>query len=148
MSRSDQLKSIKNLAQAKEEDAAKALAKLLQRKQQAENKLVELVGFRQEYENKLKLSYAAEGAYIHQLRENRAFVARLSEAIQYQQQQIKGISDELDNQITSWRNSHASHKALSKLLERYRREAVLVSDRRNQAESEDTVYGRMVRDQR
>lgn len=148
MAQKHQLNSIKNLAQAKEQDAAKILAQTLERKAIAETKLVELISFRQEYENKMKINYASEGAYIHQLRENRAFVAKLGEAIRQQQELIKSITQELDAQIASWRSSHASHKALSSLLERYRREKVLMSDRRSQAETEDNVYGRLARESR
>ena len=140
-----QLKSFKTIAQAKEQDEALALAKALQRKTEAENKLVELVGYRQQYDNQLKMNYAVEGAFIHQLRENRAFVERLDQAICRQQEQIKGIMQQLDTQIASWRSSHASHQALNSLLERYRQEAVLVADRHNQADTEDTVYGRLAR---
>ena len=150
MSQKHKLHAIKNIANAKEQDEAKAkaLAKIIERKTIAETKLVELVSFRQEYENKLKLNYAAEGAFINQLRGNRAFVEKLGNAIRQQQEQIKCITDELDTQIALWRSSHASHKALSSLLDKYRREKLLVTDRRNQAESEDTIYGRLARESR
>lgn len=142
MSRKSQLSSIKSIAKAREEDAARILAQTLDRKSQAEQRLVDLVGYREDYESRLKLSYSQNGAYIEQLREGRAFVEKLSEAIRLQQQQIHGIAQELDRQLNSWRSTHASHKALSSLLERYRKEAARVSERRMDAETEDAFNSR------
>ncbi len=142
MSRKSQLSSIKSIARAREEDDARVLAKTLDRKSSAEQKLVELIGYREDYETRLKLNYSQNGAFIEQLREGRAFVERLSDAIRQQQQQIGKITKELDSQLESWRSSHASHKALGSLLERYRREAVRIDDRRSDAEMEDAFNSR------
>ncbi len=148
MSRKLQLKSIKSVAKAREEDAARVLARSLDRKSQAEQRLVELIGYREDYESKLKLKCSQGGAYIEQIKEGRAFVEKLGDAIRQQQQQIFNLTKELDSQLASWRSSHANHKALGSLLERYRRESIRVSERRTDAETEDAVYSRYAARQR
>lgn len=145
MSRKRQLDSINTIAKAREDDAAREMASTLQRKSEAEQRLVELVSYRQEYENKLKVTYAQNGAYIDQIRECRAFVEKLGDAIRQQQSQILSISEQLDQQIALWRSSHANHQALSSLLQRYRKEAAANEERRTQAESEDTTLSRIPR---
>ncbi len=148
MSRKNQLGSIKSIARAKEEDAARILARSLDLKSQAEQRLIELIGYRQDYETKLKLQYSRGGTYIGEIKEGRAFVEKIGDAIRQQQQQICEITKELDSQLMSWRSSHANHKALGSLLERYRREAARVSERRTDAETEDAVYSRYTARQR
>ena len=141
-SRSNQLESIQQLASIKEEHAAKSLAVILERKLQAEQQLVDLINYRQDYESKMKLSHADGGVPIEQIRQGRLFNERLGEAIRQQQSLISSLVKEIERQVEHWRSSHASNKLIESLLQRYRLDDRRRRDRRMEAESQDNVYNR------
>ena len=140
-----QLRSIKNIAQFKAEDAAKILAEVMAKKAQAEQRLVELIAYRQEYEHKLKLNYSRQGAPVEQMRQGRLFINRLSDAIYQQQENIRRVVEDLEKKLEFWRKSHADHKALDTLLDKYALAERVKQERRTQAETEDVVYSRLPR---
>lgn len=142
MSRNNQLESIQQITSMKEEDAAKMLAAILDRKIQAEQQLVDLINYRQDYENKMKLSYAQEGVAIEKVRQSRHFSERLSVAIRQQQALVSALIKEIEKHVELWRSSHASNKMIETLLQRHQSNNYRKEDRRQQAESEDSVYSR------
>ncbi len=142
MPKDGQLQSVQNITQVLERDAEKAFIEILQKKSAAEKQLVELIGYREEYENRVKADTATHGVSIEAVKRDRVFIDRLNETIFQQQALIHNLTKDLEARLEHWRKSHASNKSLEVLLQRYKQQKWQQNDRRMQAESEDTFNSR------
>ncbi len=145
MSRGKQLHSMKAVSQLAEDNAAKLLAGVMERKTLAEQQLAELIGYRAECENQLKITYSRNDTAMSQVRARKAFIERLSDAIAQQQRLIGTLVEELESRVREWRKSHSSNKTLDKLVTQYHHNEQRLQDKRQQRDNDDLSCSRFLR---
>lgn len=126
MVRSKRIQPIVELAENREMDAARKLGqarKLLERHQQ---RLTELVTYRQEYSRHFDQSRGGRMG-VMKLNEYRMFLSRLDEAVRQQRELVEQAQRECDQSRQGWLQTRTRSQALDKVKDRYlgeeRREA-------------------------
>lgn len=136
MSRSDRLDLVQQVASRTERERAEQLAEAERKAIEAEQKLVALERYRNEYEQELAARGAA-GVDISGVREFHAFLARLGEALVAQRQVLAGARAARDELLNSWREAAQRAQVVQTLADRWQDEARRDEDRRAQRESDE-----------
>lgn len=140
MTRSKQMQPVLQLAESRKTEAATALGKQVQVLEQASQQLQDLLRYRQEYSQ--QLSQAQGRVDVFRLQEQRAFMAKLSAAIQQQQAVVERHKGQLKKLRAQWMEKHKETQALDHLLENYKQQERRQADVREQKTLEDIVTGR------
>ena len=136
MSRGEQLDLVQQVAARNERDLASRLAEAERDAIEAEQKLVALERYRNEYEEQLA-QRGAGGVDISGVREFQAFLARLGEALVAQRQVLAAAGAARDQQLNSWREAAQRAQVVQTLADRWQNEARREEDRRDQRESDE-----------
>ena len=136
MSRGEQLDLVQQVATRNERDLASRLAEAERDAIEAEQKLVALERYRNEYEEQLA-QRGAGGVDISGVREFQAFLARLGEALVAQRQVLAAARAARDQQLNSWREAAQRAQVVQTLADRWQNEARREEDRRDQRESDE-----------
>jgi flagellar FliJ protein len=119
MTRSKRLDSVLRMAEDRERDAAGALAQGRNRLAAQEQRLEMLLGYRAEYEERLKVR-GAGGMGIGQLQEYRAFLDHLTRAIEHQRKTLAEAQQQRDVDRQHWLDETRRAQSLGKVQERLR----------------------------
>ncbi|MET0065665.1 MAG: flagellar export protein FliJ [Candidatus Thiodiazotropha sp.] len=141
MSPSKRLKPVQRFAHNKEQTAARSMGVARRNLEQEEVKLQQLKAYHQEYLERFQ-TLAAEGISAAQLQEYRAFLAKLDQAIQQQEQIVAASAVNHNSHKDNWKQKHSRTQALNKVVDRYQREEQQNADRREQKESDDLNQSR------
>ena len=136
MSRGEQLDLVQQVATRNERDLASRLAEAERDAIEAEQKLVALERYRNEYEEQLA-QRGAGGVDISGVREFQAFLAKLGEALVAQRQVLAAARAARDQQLNSWREAAQRAQVVQTLADRWQNEARREEDRRDQRESDE-----------
>jgi len=136
VSRGEQLDLVQQVATRNERDLASRLAEAERDAIEAEQKLVALERYRNEYEEQLA-QRGAGGVDISGVREFQAFLARLGEALVAQRQVLAAARAARDQQLNSWREAAQRAQVVQTLADRWQNEARREEDRRDQRESDE-----------
>jgi len=136
VSRGEQLDLVQQVASRNERDLASRLAEAERDAIEAEQKLVALERYRNEYEEQLA-QRGAGGVDISGVREFQAFLARLGEALVAQRQVLAAARAARDQQLNSWREAAQRAQVVQTLADRWQTEARREEDRRDQRESDE-----------
>lgn len=136
MTRVDRLDIVQQVAARNERERAERLAEAERNAIDAEQKLVALERYRNEYEEQLA-SRGAAGVEISGVREFHAFLARLGEALVAQRQVLAQARATRDTMLSSWREAAQRAQVVQKLANRWLSEERRDSDRRDQRESDE-----------
>jgi flagellar FliJ protein len=136
VSREDQLDLVQQVATRNERDLASRLAEAERDAIEAEQKLVALERYRNEYEEQLA-QRGAGGVDISGVREFQAFLARLGEALVAQRQVLTTVRAARDQQLNAWREAAQRAQVVQTLADRWQNEARREEDRRDQRESDE-----------
>jgi flagellar FliJ protein len=136
VSRGEQLDLVQQVAARNERDLASRLAEAERDAIEAEQKLVALERYRNEYEEQLA-QRGAGGVDISGVREFQAFLARLGEALVAQRQVLAAARAARDQQLNSWREAAQRAQVVQTLADRWQTEARREEDRRDQRESDE-----------
>ncbi|MEJ0087858.1 MAG: flagellar export protein FliJ [Pseudomonadota bacterium] len=136
MSRTDQLDLVQQVATRTERERAEKLAEAERGAIEAEQKLVALERYRNEYEEQLAMR-GAGGVDISGVREFQAFLARLGEALVAQRQVLGAARATRDQLLNSWREAAQRAQVVQTLADRWQTEARREEDRRDQRESDE-----------
>lgn len=136
MSRGEQLDLVQQVATRNERDLASRLAEAERDAVAAEQQLVALERYRNEYEDQLA-QRGAGGVDISGVREFQAFLARLGEALVAQRQVLAAARAARDQQLNSWREAAQRAQVVQTLADRWQNEARREEDRRDQRESDE-----------
>ncbi len=131
MTRSKRIEPVVKLAENRENDAARALGESMQQLERQEQRLLELTSYRDEYARRFE-SHAGGGMEPARLRDFRAFLAQLNQAIDQQRAVVEKARRDSEQQRRLWLGEHTRAKALDKVVERYRREEHHEAERREQ----------------
>lgn len=135
MKRADKLKPAAHVADSRERAAAREVGTSQRHLAELENKLGELIGYREEYARRLSESHQALDAA--QLADFRAFLTRLNEAIAYQERRIGDARRQHTRLISQWTRSRQKVDALGKVMTRFLTEERHHNERLEQKDQDD-----------
>lgn len=136
MTRGDRLDVVQQVTSRTERERAERLAQAERNAIEAEQKLVALERYRNEYEEQLATRGAA-GVDISGVREFQAFLARLGEALVAQRQVLTDARAAREEMLNSWREAAQRAQVVQTLQDRWQDEARRDEDRRDQRESDE-----------
>ena len=130
------LETLIELAQRDSDDAAKRLGAALKAVEEAEQKLKMLLGYRDDYANRLdqaQMNGITPFAYANFV----AFVGKLDNAINGQQEVLKHAKYKSELEKTSWQESERKRLSYRTLNERAAAEALRIENKRDQKMMDD-----------
>jgi flagellar FliJ protein len=130
------LETLIELAQRDSDDAAKRLGVALKAVEEAEQKLKMLLGYRDDYAQRLDQAQMAgitPFAYANFV----AFVGKLDNAINGQQEVLKHANYKSDLEKTAWQESERKRLSYRTLNERAAAEALKIENKRDQKMMDD-----------
>jgi flagellar protein FliJ len=136
VTRGDRLDVVQQVTSRTERERAERLAQAERNAIEAEQKLVALERYRNEYEEQLATRGAA-GVDISGVREFQAFLARLGEALVAQRQVLADARAAREEMLNSWREAAQRAQVVQTLQDRWQDEARRDEDRRDQRESDE-----------
>lgn len=136
MSRGDQLDLVQQVASRTERERAEHLAEAERNAIEAEQKLVALERYRNEYEEQLA-QRGAGGVDISGVREFQAFLARLGEALVAQREVLAAARANREKMLNSWREAAQRAQVVQTLADRWQNEVRREEDRRDQRENDE-----------
>ncbi len=145
--RSERFRPLQRLADRKEEAAAKQLGLARRRLAEAEQRLLELRRFREEYCRQLQAS-GEQGIDGRRLRAFQQFLTQLDTAIGQQQGVIARCRDECDQRSREWQGCHREQRIMAKTVERFRQTERHESRRREQKIEDEQITARHPRRKR
>lgn len=141
MKKSQRISPIKNLAENNESKAASQLGQSNQTLLQHQNRLTELLDYRQEYLQRFNDSGKA-GMSGSQLQQYQQFIAKLDVAIAQQKQHIAQLNQQCEQARQHWQQKHNRTQALDKTMQRYQHQEKHQQARKEQREIEDNLQSR------
>lgn len=141
MTKSQRLKPVTHLAEAREREAARLMGEQQQHLDQQYRKLDELREYRAEYAQRMH-DAGLNGIGAGQMVEYGNFIRRLDEAARFQQQKIEESKRFLEIRTREWRALHTKTEALNKVVSRFHAEEQKDRDRREQNESDERAQRR------
>ncbi len=145
--RSERLAPLQRLAERKEEAAARALGIARRKLAEAEQRLLELRRFRDEYCRQLQNS-GQQGLAGRQLQSFQQFLAQLDAAIGQQQTVIEQCRNDCDTQTRQWEGRHREQHILDKTVDRFRTREQRETRRREQKLEDEQTTNRHTRNKR
>jgi len=146
MAKTSALETLIELAQRDSDDAAKRLGAALKSVEEAEQKLQMLLGYRDDYANRLDQAQMA-GITPFAYQNFVAFVGKLDNAINGQREVLKHAQYKSDQEKKTWQESERKRLSYRTLNERAVAEALKIADKRDQKMMDDHA-ARTVRNQR
>jgi len=144
LKREKRLQPINELAGRNERSHATRLAEVERRLAEAERRHEELLRYRTEYERSFH-TRASAGAPMRGLREQQAFIARLTEALRVQQSTIEQLRADCATARHHWRVAATRKQMVGKVVDRARAETRSSEERRAQGESDERAQRARVR---
>ena len=136
MTRSKRMNPVVKVAESREQAAARILGEAQQQLTRQEQRLDELMAYRDQYSQQFQQS-SGMGMGVARLQDYRVFLARLNEAIEQQKQVIVRCRQDCERQRCHWLSSRTRTQALGKVVERYQREERRAVERREQHDSDE-----------
>ncbi len=118
MARRNRLDSVIEIAETRQQEAARQLAQLMQHQTMLQNQIAQMKGYREEYKNNQLMQQKLPPS---RLMDRRVFLDRLNRNIELIEQQLHAIEGNLAARMQYWQQMRARTQALEKVLERYRR---------------------------
>lgn len=136
MTRSKRITPVARIADNKERNAAKVFGKSQQNLKDHEDRLQELIRYRDEYNAKF-LETGSNGLEAQKVHAYRLFLSRLNEAIDHQRGIVQQVAEELLKDKEKWMHTRSRAKALEKVVERYQNQENKELQRQEQKESDE-----------
>ena len=137
--RSERLDPVRKVAGMDEQDASRELAHSQQVLAEQEGRLEQLRNYRDEYRRMLS-GGGGQAVDPRRLRDQRAFLARLDEVIDQQEQVVQKSLEQYEQQRSGWVEARSRVNALGQAADRYRRDEQRQADRREQREQDDLAH--------
>ena len=144
MTRSRRLYRIATHVAGDQEQAGRELARLRGQLQQQEEQLERLRDYCQGYHEQL-VEARKRGGTAARLANYSMFLARLTEAIGQQEQNVAAVQRAYEEQRQVWIRARARVQAVEKAAERCAADEERVEDRREQRENDDLSISRLLR---
>lgn len=144
MKRSERLTPVLELAETREQQAARVLGEYTRQLETTRGGLDNLKVFRDGYIAKFRQS--VEGLGMRQLLEYRAFIAKIDGAIEDQHRAVAKAEQELAKRQADWEAARQQTKGLRTVIDKARAEEAKAEDKRQQAEQDERASRRAGRD--
>lgn len=141
MNRLDKMQPILELAEHKEQDAAKNLGKGQQTLDEARGNLESLHGYRNSYAVRFATS-GQLGLSVQQLTEYRVFLQKINKAIADQERAVTLAEAALARLRQSWEDAHRHVLGMRKVVEKLVDAEVVKENKREQVEQDDRIGSR------
>ncbi|HVN42290.1 MAG TPA: flagellar export protein FliJ [Steroidobacteraceae bacterium] len=135
MTRSSRLLPVVDVASQRASDAAREVAEARARLTSQEERLVELINFRRQYD---LASPTAQAARSFSFTNRRLFGGQLDEAIRVASLEIERARAQLEAKIEHWSQRHREVRAIEQLVERYATEERRGAERAEQRQADET----------
>jgi flagellar FliJ protein len=130
------LDTLIDLAQRESDACARRLGAALKAVEEGEQKLSMLMGYREDYANKLDAAQMA-GITPFAYHNFTAFLAKLDNAIQGQREVLKHANHKADSERRAWQESERKRLSYRTLNERAAQEALQLENKRDQKMMDD-----------
>lgn len=144
MKRSERLTPVLELAETREQQAARVLGEFTRKLETTRSGLDNLKTFRDGYIAKFRESVESLG--MRQLLEYRAFIAKIDTAIDDQHKAVARAEQELTQRQADWEAARQQTKGLRTVIDKARAEEAKAEDKRQQAEQDERASRRAGRD--
>lgn len=140
--RSQRLLPVLQLAQRREETAARQLAQATQRQRDEEQKLQELMRYLDEY----AAGWPVGGRLLHvsELQNRSGFMQRLEQAVRQQQGALQQAVQQLEQARQAWRDQYLRRQNLARLIDQAKASEERFAENRQQRTFDDQA-GRRIR---
>ena len=136
MKKSNRLKPVQRLSEAREQDAAKALGDSNRHVSEQEQRLADLENYREEYARYYQ-QRGEQGVTAAKLMELQRFLHNLNKAIEQQQQVVAMAKQRSEQSKQQWNSARGKSQALDKVVERYRKEEDRSASRQEQKDNDE-----------
>ncbi|HLS82572.1 MAG TPA: flagellar export protein FliJ [Steroidobacter sp.] len=136
MTRTQRIAPVQSLFADAERRLAQSFAACERRLAESEAKLMELQRYLWDYEQQFARR-AVQGVGAVELRDYRAFLARLNEAIRQQQSVVSRAREERDLERQRWQGAARRRHALDHVVDNWRADERRAHERRDQRESDE-----------
>lgn len=136
MTKSKRMEPVARVADQRERQAAVEMAEFRRFLDAQQAKLDELNNYRNDYARHFETA-GRGGMDAARMADYRRILARLNDAIAYQEQRLVGLHNDYARVRQRWTDTHTRAAALEKVMERYRKEEQREGDRREQGESDE-----------
>ncbi len=134
MPRKHRLDTIVHHAGTQQDNAARALANILQQKKAAEEQLKQLRDYQQDYK---EVQLKARGHSVRELQNHQVFITKLGLAIEQQEATLNAIEGNITQYTTYWQQSKTRVDALSQLVNKQNIHQQIKENRREQQEMDE-----------
>lgn len=132
--RSQRLSLVQKLVLQEEQEEARKLGELRRQLQDEEQKCRELIDYQGEYQEALRQGQITDPSRIQVYH---AFIARLSQAVEQQQQQLERLNQAVLQQQIQWGSVHARRKNMDQFVTRCQEEEAQVAEKKLQSQLDD-----------
>ena len=136
MTKSKRMQPVAKVADQRERQAAVEMAEFRRFLDAQQARLDELNNYRNDYARHFEEA-GRGGMDAARMADYRRILARLNEAIVYQEQRLAGLHNDYERVRQRWTDTRTRAAALDKVMERYREEERREGDRREQGESDE-----------
>jgi flagellar FliJ protein len=136
MTKSKRMEPVARVAEQRERKAAVEMAEFRRFLDAQQTKLDELNNYRNDYARTFEQA-GRGGMDAARMADYRRILARLNDAIVYQEQRLASLHNEYEQVRQRWTDTRTRAAALDKVMERYREEEQREGDRREQGESDE-----------
>lgn len=136
MTRSKRIQSVARITDHRERQAAQAFGESRQQLDHQEQRLIELLGYRDEYNTQFQTAsgMTMDARRIH---EYRLFLDRLNRAIEQQRQVVEQVQLECERQRQGWLATRTRKRALGNAVARFQDHERHEAERREQIEHDE-----------
>lgn len=134
--KSDRMKLLQQLAEKREDVAARAMGKSQQNLQTQQGRLSELADFLKDYQQKFRHT-GAQGMTGATLQLYQQFMQQLDQAIVQQQGTVSAAGDEVQRKQQVWQKTHTTTRIYDKTVERFVDKEQQHDQRLEQKEADD-----------
>lgn len=134
--RSKRMQPVANIADEREQEAARHYGESQRALAEQENRLRELMAYREEYIRNLQ-ARSSRGIRVGNMNDYRRFIAQLEHNIHLQEQQVAAFRQACEHRRRQWMETRTHAMAIDKAIDRFRRQEDRLRDRREQAETDE-----------
>lgn len=136
MTRSKRMKPVSDISATRERDAVRNLAQVQRELAEQQQRLAELMRYRDEYAQRFALDLST-GLDAIMVQDYRAFLARLNAGIDQQKHLILSIEERCEQQRAQWLETRTRMKVIEKVIGRYQQQEKRDEQRKEQKETDE-----------
>jgi flagellar FliJ protein len=134
--KSERWQSLRKIVDQHEQHAARSLGQSQGNLNQQQQRLQELLRFRQDYQQQFQQS-GAQGMDVTTLQTFQGFLVQLDQAIDQQRQAVAAAERDCEHKRDNWQDKHKTTRIYDKTIERFVSQEQRVQTRKEQRENDD-----------